>query len=288
MADPTPADTKRRLLNSLSRLAKARRPAPEPATSSPGPTTYAPVSSPHPSSPDVPRPGMGASPPSRLPHSTTPGPQRGTPRPTPPPPRQQSTRQDQTPLMAPPRTPAMNHRGTTPSTALVPPSARFNRTLPDGDCGNDSTRKLPGPAGFMVMDTPATSDERPANDSRSSSATTNGAISTRSPSLSTPALLSQPHKPSSAPSHGSGYQDDNLYDMLHLKDEDFNKPTWLKMIEVLGLPPYMLRETKWSDMDASVILVDPTGELHGTIQRRVMETYSNEIIVGTTLLLQNW
>ncbi|KAF9975263.1 hypothetical protein BGZ73_001154 [Actinomortierella ambigua] len=49
-----------------------------------------------------------------------------------------------------------------------------------------------------------------------------------------------------------------------------------------------IKECRVAELDTSVVVIDPSGEMRGTIHRKVMEHYkNNEIRVGTALALQN-
>lgn len=50
----------------------------------------------------------------------------------------------------------------------------------------------------------------------------------------------------------------------------------------------MVKDVVLSEIDAAVTLLDPSGEMRGTIHRTVLEQYkNNEIRIGTVLALQN-
>ncbi|KAF9936326.1 hypothetical protein BGZ65_002535 [Modicella reniformis] len=50
----------------------------------------------------------------------------------------------------------------------------------------------------------------------------------------------------------------------------------------------MIKEIVFSEIDAAVTLLDPSGEMRGTVHRTVLEQYKdNEVRIGTVLVLQN-
>ncbi|KAF9286196.1 hypothetical protein BGZ68_003141 [Mortierella alpina] len=95
-------------------------------------------------------------------------------------------------------------------------------------------------------------------------------------------------------------------------DSMFANGAWEEMRKAYGLPDYkqlclsdiehrqdlhrgkisglvvMIKEVSMSEIDAAVTLLDPSGEMRGTIHRTVLEQYkNNEIRVGTVLALRN-
>ncbi|KAJ1914670.1 hypothetical protein IWQ60_008730 [Tieghemiomyces parasiticus] len=260
MADASFADTKRRLLSGLSRLAKVRKPNDPTGTTDPAPLSTHPV-------PTLPQPAV----PSAIPPSVA-----TTPRPF--------SREPlfRTPVPQPARVTAGS------STAQAPPSTRQGQ-VNRGLYGDDASRRLPGPAGLVV--TPGST--------------------TPAPMLATevPVRADEPPDP---------------FDMLPVKDVDFDRPAWHEMLHELGISTYrpsaletlyphpspylreniygilrvkptrklsfllvMVREIKWAHMDAWVAVIDPSGEMQGTIHRRVMEQHPNEIATGTCLVLRD-
>ncbi|KAJ1976986.1 hypothetical protein H4R35_002478 [Dimargaris xerosporica] len=325
----SPDDAKRQLLNSLSRLTKVRRTnPPNPAAITPlqprlpTSTSHDQTSNREPSPRLVPRaPQSVAQPAASTTPSTTTTALMTTPRDPPlalTTPIQRVVR----PASATNSTPAM---GPPPLTSapqtLLPPSVFLKRNGDPTSQPPSPGPRIPGPAGFMASGTRTIS--RP-NRLTHPTTTPSGksplqalkdrakqGLSSRSPvtSPSTPRLQTE----------GSI---DDVYELLNLKDSDFEKPTWLTLLSELGLPVYkpstleqlyptrfpqlqynmytlvqrrpdfkipfllaIVRDIKWTDIDAAVTLVDPTGEMPGTIHRAVLEAHPHEIGVGTSLLL---
>ncbi|KAJ2005025.1 hypothetical protein H4R26_002177 [Coemansia thaxteri] len=106
-------------------------------------------------------------------------------------------------------------------------------------------------------------------------------------------------------------------------DVDFEGGTWAAMLEHLGMPPYrpstaksivssvdkagwpisrvlgqastaripamlvQLREMGGSETDASVVVVDPTGEMRASVHQAVMRRVALPLAAGTSIILQN-
>ena len=75
--------------------------------------------------------------------------------------------------------------------------------------------------------------------------------------------------------------------MIELSISDIENRRDLHQGKVSGLL-VMIKEVSLSEIDAAVTLLDPSGEMPGTIHRTVLEQYkNNEIRVGTVLALKN-
>ncbi|KAF9186332.1 hypothetical protein BGZ51_002079 [Haplosporangium sp. Z 767] len=75
--------------------------------------------------------------------------------------------------------------------------------------------------------------------------------------------------------------------MIEFSISDIENRRDLHQGKVSGLL-VMIKEVSLSEIDAAVILLDPSGEMPGTIHRTVLEQYkNNEIRVGTVLALKN-
>ncbi|KAK9719109.1 hypothetical protein K7432_005005 [Basidiobolus ranarum] len=106
------------------------------------------------------------------------------------------------------------------------------------------------------------------------------------------------------------------------QEDDFVSGAWSKMLLTLNLPKYtpstvpfvknaspflsyniqyildhgfqkkipyvilMIKETRSNEINVGVTFVDPTGEISGTIHRKVVEMYPDDISTGTVLVLQ--
>ncbi|KAJ1983413.1 hypothetical protein H4R34_001288 [Dimargaris verticillata] len=319
----SPDDAKRQLLNSLSRLTKVRRtnpPNPAPTTPSQPPLTTSNLNPPLRSVPKVPqqttKPAAITTPRTTNTATTT-----TTPRAPPPAlttPIQRVMRSPSAVISSP----AMGPPSLVPAPqTLLPPSVFLKRTGDPNSQPPSPGPRIPGPAGFMTSGSRTVS--RPSRLAHST-ATPSGKSPLRAlkdrvkQGLSSRSPVTSP----SAPRLQTEESIDDAYEMLNLKDSDFEKPTWLTLLSELGLPaykpstleqlyptrfphlqynmytlvqrrpdfkiPYLLavvREIKWTDIDASVTLVDPTGEMPGTIHRAVLEAHPHEIGAGTSLLL---
>ncbi|KAG0225102.1 hypothetical protein BGW42_004642 [Actinomortierella wolfii] len=72
---------------------------------------------------------------------------------------------------------------------------------------------------------------------------------------------------------------------VSLSDIPNNEALYQGKIEALVV---LIKECKVTELDTSVVVIDPSGEMRGTIHRKVMEHYkNNEIRVGTALALHN-
>ncbi|ORX90243.1 hypothetical protein K493DRAFT_340130 [Basidiobolus meristosporus CBS 931.73] len=157
---------------------------------------------------------------------------------------------------------------------------------------NSRTRRLPGPAGDILALGSFDSKAKPIHQS--------------APGIS---HLSTPKTPSS--NRLSTFQED-----------DFISGAWSKMLTTLKLPKYtpatapfvkntspflnyniqyilehgfqkkipyvvlMIKETRSNEINVGVTFIDPTGEISGTIHRKVVELYPDDITTGTVLVLQ--
>ncbi|KAJ1650927.1 hypothetical protein IWQ61_008389 [Dispira simplex] len=329
MADTAPEATKQRLLNSLSRLARARKPNSTTTTSSPATATATqlPLKRPTPPVSDTPFTPVPAKRPTTAVASPAGTVSFGTPN-------SLTISRGTSNHVAPQRTPAPAEKpsgstatlakGRTPTT-LVPPSAFLSRLMRSKSHSDRSERKLPGPAGFVRL------DATPLRDLTTGGRSVSPWTGTRNRPQETPQQPSECRSPVPQPTSSSAHQslleERSALDSFHLydvKDDTFDKPTWNHVITALNIPQYkpstleelypneavylqyniytilqtrpvekipfllvMIRETRWSYMDAFVTVIDPTGEIQGTIHRKVMEEHANEISVGTVLVLRD-
>ncbi|KAJ1965333.1 hypothetical protein IWQ62_002691 [Dispira parvispora] len=341
MTDTAPEATKQRLLNSLSRLARARKPnsTTTPATTLPVPTTPSPATAtvaatqlplkrptpPVDDTPFTPAPAKRLAAPVASPTGTVPlrAPEsllptaRGKPNPLVP-------QRTPAPALKPSESTATPAKSRTPTT-LVPPSAFLSRLIRSASHSDRSERKLPGPAGFVRLDATPLRDHTTTG--RSGSPWT-GTRNKPQETLHQPSECRSPApQPNSSSAHQSLLEEHSALDNFQLydiKDDTFDKPTWSHVITALNIPQYkpstleelypndavylqyniytilqtrpaekipfllvMIRETRWSYMDAFVTVIDPTGEIQGTIHRKVMDEHANEISVGTALVLRD-
>ncbi|EDO37571.1 predicted protein [Nematostella vectensis] len=148
-----------------------------------------------------------------------------------------------------------------------------------------SQRKFPGPAGLLPKLTPG------QNIAESNVPNVSPISRRTSPTIQTPVLQSSS------------------------EDEDFNRDPWLSMYkEFIENAPSVMRYTVGKVLkeaaaqnlkhgkvpclcvlmktfspigaDASILLKDPTGEIHGTLHRKVLEEYQTELGTGAGLILK--
>ncbi|KAF9384940.1 hypothetical protein BGX21_001183, partial [Mortierella sp. AD011] len=75
--------------------------------------------------------------------------------------------------------------------------------------------------------------------------------------------------------------------MIELSISDIESRPELHRSKISGLV-VMIKEVSLSEIDAAVTLLDPSGEMRGTVHRTVLDQYkNNEIRVGTVLALKN-